>query len=41
MRFMFGTDYQPFEQVMDAIGANRMDPEERPVLLVLERLVEE
>lgn len=36
-RFMFGTDYQPFEQVMEAIGANRMDPEERPVLLVVER----
>jgi hypothetical protein len=37
-RFMFGTDYQPFEQVMEAIGANRMDPEERPILLVIERL---
>jgi hypothetical protein len=39
MRFMFGTDYQPFEQVMEAVAANRMDPEERPVLLVVERQV--
>lgn len=39
MRFMFGTDYQPFEQVMEALAANRMDPEERPVLLVVERQV--
>lgn len=37
MRFMFGTDYQPFEQVMEAVASNRMDPEERPVLLVVER----
>lgn len=36
-RFMFSVDNRPFEEVMDAIGSNRMDPEERPVILVLER----
>ena len=36
-RFMFSADQQPFEQVMEAISSNRMDPDNRPVLLVLER----
>ena len=37
VRFMFGADFKPFEQVMEAIGSNRLDPNERPILLVLER----
>ena len=37
-RMMFGTDNQPFEQVMDAIGSNAMDPESRDVWLVVERM---
>ena len=37
MRFMFGPDGKPFEQVMEAIGSNRMDPDQRPVVIVLER----
>jgi hypothetical protein len=36
-RFMYNIDGRPFEEVMQAIGSNRMDPEQRPVLLVLER----
>lgn len=37
MRFMYGSDGKPFEQVMEAIGSNRMDPEGRPVIIVIER----
>jgi hypothetical protein len=37
MRFMFSCDFKPFELVMEALGSNRMDPEERSVLLVVER----
>lgn len=37
VRFMFGTDDQPLETVLQALGANRMDPEARPVVLVVER----
>jgi hypothetical protein len=37
MRYMFGTDFKPFEQVMEAVGSNRLDPEARAVLLVIER----
>jgi hypothetical protein len=37
MRYMFSTDYKPFELVMEAIASNRMDPEGRSVLLVVER----
>ena len=36
-RFMFATDGRPFEEVMDAVSSNRMDPEGRAVVLVLER----
>ena len=36
-RFMFSTDGRPFEEVMEAVSSNRMDPEGRPVWLVLER----
>lgn len=36
-RFMYSSDNKVFEEVMDAIGSNRMDPEGRPVLLVLEK----
>ena len=36
-RMMFTTDRKPFEEVMEAIASNRMDPMERPIVLVLER----
>jgi hypothetical protein len=36
-RFVYSVDGRPFEEVMDAVGSNRMDPEERPVILVVER----
>lgn len=39
-RMMFSTDGRPFEEVMEAVGSNRIDPEERPAWLVLERNVE-
>jgi len=35
VRFMYSADYRPFEEVMDAIGSNRMDP--REMVLVVER----
>lgn len=37
-RFMYQAEGRPFEEVMEAVGSNRQDPEERPVLLVVERL---
>ncbi|KAG7360236.1 hypothetical protein IV203_035335 [Nitzschia inconspicua] len=37
VRYIFSTDFKPFEMVMEAVASNRMDPEGRPVLLVLER----
>jgi len=37
VRFMYSVDKRPFEEVMDAIASNRMDPEKRPILLVIER----
>jgi hypothetical protein len=37
MRFMFSCDFKPFEQVMEGLGSNRMDPEERSILVVVER----
>ena len=36
-RMMFSTDDKAFEEVMDAIGSNGMDPESRDVWLVVER----
>jgi hypothetical protein len=36
-RFMYSVDGRPFEEVMDAISSNRMDPEQRPVVVVIER----
>jgi hypothetical protein len=36
-RFMYSVDNRPFEEVMDALGSNRLDPESRPVFLVIER----
>jgi len=36
-RMMYNVDGRPFEEVMEAIGSNRMDPEGRPVILVVER----
>ena len=37
MRFMFSTDGKPFEQVMEALASNRMDPEGRSIVVVVER----
>lgn len=37
VRMMYVVDFNPFEEVMEALGSNRMDPEGRPVLLVVER----
>jgi hypothetical protein len=36
-RFMYSADDQPLSAVMAAVASNRMDPERRPVLLVIER----
>lgn len=38
-RFMFSTDGVAFEEVMEAVASNRMDPEQREVWLVVERKV--
>jgi hypothetical protein len=35
--YVYSADGRPFEEVMGALGSNRMDPNQRPVLLVLER----
>ena len=37
-RFMYSVDGRPLEEVLDAIGSNRMDSQERDIWLVLERL---
>jgi len=37
-RFMYQADGRPFEEVMEAIGSNRQDPNARPVVVVVERL---
>lgn len=34
-RYMYSVDGRPFEEVLDAVGSNRLD--ERPALIVLER----
>lgn len=39
-RMMFSTDNKPFEEVMEAIASNAMDPESRDVWLVVERMDE-
>lgn len=36
-RFMYSIDGRPFEEVMNAIASNRQDPEQRPVVIVVER----
>jgi hypothetical protein len=36
-RFMYSVDNRPFEEVMDALASNRLDPESRPAFLVIER----
>jgi len=40
-RMMFSTDGKVFEEVMDALISNRMDPQGRDVWLVLERVDDE
>ena len=40
-RFMYTVDGRPFEEVMEAIGSNRMDPDQRPIVLVLEKKVKD
>ena len=41
VRFMYSADNRPFEEVMEAVASNRMDPQQRPVLMVVERREEE
>jgi hypothetical protein len=36
-RFLYSADDQPLAAVMAAVASNRMDPERRPILLVIER----
>lgn len=36
-RFMYGADGRPFEEALEAVGSNRMDPLGRPAVLVVER----
>lgn len=36
-RKMYAVDGRPFEEVMEAVASNRMDPEQRNVLLIVER----
>ena len=36
-RFVYAVDGRPFEEVMEAVLSNRQDPEQRPVLVVVER----
>lgn len=38
-RFMFSVDGRPLEEVLDAVGSNRMDISGRDVVLVIERVV--
>ena len=40
-RMMFSTDGKAFEEVMDAVASNAMDPESRNVWLVVERMDDE
>ncbi|KAL7524429.1 hypothetical protein ACHAWF_000946 [Thalassiosira exigua] len=37
-RFVYSADGRPLEEVLDAIGSNRMDAQGRDVWLVLERI---
>jgi len=37
-RFMYSVDGRPFEEVLDAVGSNRMDVQGRDVWLILERM---
>ena len=39
-RFMYAVDDRPLEEVLEAVGSNRMDVQGRDVWLVLERLDE-
>lgn len=36
-RMMYSADGRPFEEIMEAVGSNRLDPSERAAWLVLER----
>ena len=37
-RFMYSTNNKSFEEVMDAVGSNGMDPDGRPAWVELKRL---
>lgn len=39
VRFMYQVDDRPLNEVMAAVTSNRLDPENRPVLLVVERMM--
>lgn len=36
-RFVYSADGKPIEEVLEAVASNRQDPEQRPVLFVVER----
>lgn len=36
-RFMHSVDRRPFEEVMSAVASNRQDPQQRPMIIVVER----
>jgi hypothetical protein len=36
-RFLYAVDNRPLEEILQAIGSNRMDPQQRPVFFVWER----
>ena len=36
-RYMYSADGRPFEEIMEAVLSNRQDPEQRPMVLVVER----
>jgi hypothetical protein len=40
-RFLYSVDHKPLEEVMAAVASNRMDPNGRPMLLVIERVMQQ
>jgi hypothetical protein len=40
VRFMYVVDNRPLDEVLDAVVSNRQDPQQRPVVLVVERRFE-
>ena len=36
-RFMYSVDHRPFDEVLSAVASNRQDPQQRPMVIVVER----